>query len=371
MKVYFDNAATTRILDEFKEELLNIYTTYFANASSTHSLGKKARYMLEKSREVIAKDLNIPTKDIFFTSGSTESNNMILKGVALNKGKGHIITSSIEHLSILNVCKYLEEKGFDISYIKPNSKGIIETGEIEKNLREDTILVSIMAVNNETGVRMPVEEIGNMLKDKNIFFHSDMTQLILREKLDLSLFNIDGISASFHKFHGAKGSGFAYISSKYLIEKHIHGGEQEKNKRAGTENINSIIFSTKVYEHLSKNIENNIEHVKGLKEYLLKSLEKFGNRIIVNNKKNTIPHIINLQIRGKEIDYLLPLFDMNGVFLSGGSACQSGVIKPSNVLMEQGLSENEAKSSIRISLSIQNKKEEIDYFINVLENIIK
>ncbi|WP_064579911.1 cysteine desulfurase family protein [Streptobacillus moniliformis] len=371
MKVYLDNAATTKILDEFKEELLNIYTTYFANASSLHSPGKKTRYMLEKSREVIAKDLNVLTNDIFFTSGATESNNMILKGVALSKGKGHIITSSIEHLSILNVCKYLEEKGFTLSYIKPNNKGIIETKEIEKNLREDTILVTVMAVNNETGVRMPIEEIGNMLKEKNIFFHSDMTQLILREKLDLALFNVDAISASFHKFHGAKGSGFAYISSKHSIEKYIHGGHQEKNRRAGTENVHSIIFSAKVYEYLSNNIENNIKYIKNLRDYLIQNLEKFGDKIILNNSENTIPHIINIQIKDEDIEYLLPLFDMRGIFLSGGSACQSGAMKASNVLMEQGLSEKEAKSSIRISLSIQNKKEEIDYFIKVLDDIIK
>ncbi|WP_156300448.1 cysteine desulfurase family protein [Streptobacillus canis] len=370
MKVYLDNAATTRILDNFKDELLEIYTNTFANASSTHSLGKKSRYNLEKARDILAKDLNVLSKNIFFTSGATEANNMIIKGVALKKGKGHIITSSIEHPSVLNVCGYLEEKGFSVSYVKPNKEGLVETESILKEVREDTILVSLMAVNNETGVRMPIEEVGNVLKGKNIFFHSDMTQIILREKLDLSSFNIDGISASFHKLHAAKGCGFAYINPKFSLEKYMHGGHQEKNRRAGTENLHSILFSAKVYEYLANHLEENLKHIQDLRTYLEEKIAKFNGNVVINNTKHTIPHIVNIQIKGKDIEYMLPLLDMNGIYVSGGSACQSGAMKPSNVLMDQGLTEEEAKASIRLSLSLQNTKEEIDYFIEVLERII-
>lgn len=370
MKVYLDNAATTGILDEFKEELLNVFVTNFANASSIHALGKKSRYILEKSREIVANSLNVLPKDIFFTSGATESNNMIIKGVALSKGSGHIITSSIEHPSVLNVCKYLEEKGYEITYLRPDKYGRISKEDVISNIKESTILITIMAVNNETGVKMPIEDIGNAIKETNIFFHSDMTQLILKEKIDLSSFNIDGISASFHKLHGLKGAGIAYIKSKHQIEKILHGGHQEKNRRSGTENLQSIIYSSKVYEYLYNNIDKNLEYIKELRKYLGDKLEKLEGKVLVNNNKYTINHIINIQIIGKDIDYLLPLFDMNGIYISGGSACQSGAINPSTVLMEQGLSEEEAKASVRLSLSIQNTKEEIDYFIDVLKKIL-
>lgn len=366
MKIYFDNAASTKILDDFKKTYLEILDDY-ANPSSIHSLGKKSRYELEKARNLIADILNVKSSELVFTSGATELNNQILKAFET----WHIITSKIEHPSILNVCKYLEEKGTEITYLDVNEHGYINLDQLKSSIKENTKLVSIMAVNNETGVRQVIEEIGEFLKDKDIYFHSDITQMLMKEKVDIQKLNLDFFSASFHKFHGPKGLGLTYIKDGIVIEKLLHGGSQEKNKRSGTENYHSIIFASKVMKYMNDNLDENLKYIKELKEYFLKSLEKFKDKIKINNSVNVLDHFLNIQIKGKQLDYLLPLFDLNGIYISGGSACQSGVSKSSTVLLAQGLSENEANSSIRISLSIENTKEEIDYFILKLEEILE
>lgn len=370
MQVYFDNAASTKILEIFKEDIIKSYS-FYANPSSIHREGKKTRYELEKSREEIAKRLKIDSKELIFTSGATESNNILIKGLALKNPDGHIITSSIEHPSVLNVCKYLEGIGYSVTYLKPNKDGIISLDELKNSVKENTFLVSIMGVNNETGVKQPIKEIGEFLENTNIFFHSDITQLLLKDNLNFSEIKLDSFSASFHKIHGPKGLGLCYLSSKLKLDKIFHGGEQEKNRRSGTENVNSIILASKVFSYMFDNLENNIEYISNLENRLLKGLEKLKDKVVINGKNNRIHNIINLQIKGYEIDLLLPILDMRGIYVSGGSACQSGSLKVSNTLIEQGLSVEEAKSSIRVSLSIENTEEEIDYFLEVLEDITK
>lgn len=369
MKVYFDNAASTKILDNFKEKLWEIFNIY-ANPSSIHSAGKKSKFEIEKAREYIAKSLNVNSKEIIFTSGATEANNLIITSIAKTYPNAHIITSKIEHPSILKVCEALEKENYEISYINVDEDGIISLEELKNSIKENTKLVSIMAVNNETGVKQPIEEISEILKDKNIYFHSDMVQYIFKEKIDLKKLNLDAISLSFHKFHAPKGLGIAYIKDNFPSKKLIYGGLQEKNKRAGTENLNSIILGYEVYKYMEENLEKHRIYLEELSKYFIKSLEQFGDKIKLNNQKNKIPEIINLQIKGMDFQYLLPLFDLNGIYISAGSACQSGTLSPSKVLLAQNISELDAKASIRISLSIENKKEEIDYFIKVLHKIL-
>lgn len=369
MKVYLDNAASTRILDIFKEDILESYLVY-ANPSSVHSEGKLARYKLEKGRNSVAKRLGVDASELIFTSGATESNNLVIKGLAQKYPKGHIITTKIEHPSVLNVCKYLEEQGFEVSYLNVDSKGQILVDDLKNSIKDNTFLVSIMGVNNETGVKQPLYEIGNILKDKNIHFHSDLTQYILKEKIDVKALNLDSFSMSFHKIHGPKGLGLSYISNKIKLEKLQHGGMQEKNKRSGTESLNSIILSCKIFKYMFDNLDENIEKVKKIEKKLLDGLEKLYPLVKINCLENRIPNILNIQVVGKDIEYLIPLLDMKGICVSGGSACQSGTLKSSRVLLEQGLSEEEARASIRVSLSIENTEEEIEYFLNVLKDII-
>lgn len=366
MSIYFDNAASTKILDIFKEDLVRIYGMY-GNPSSIHSLGKKSRYEIEKAREYIAKSLNIPSRDLIFTSGATESTNLIIKGIAEKKGKGHIVTTSIEHPSVLNVCKYLENKGFRVTYIKPDKNGDISVKDVEDAIEEDTFLVSIMAINNETGKKFPIKEISKVLKNKNIYFHSDIVQYLIKEKIDVQELGIDAFSASFHKFHGPKGLGLCYINSNIPYTKQIHGGEHEMNKRSGTENLNSIILGFEVYKYMNENIEKNRKILDDLMSYFISKLDILKDKVKINSRGI---NILNLQIIGKDIQYILPLLDMEGVCVSGGSACQSRSLRASQVLLEQGLSVDEAMSSIRISFSIENSFDEIDSFIDILKKIL-
>lgn len=368
MEVYFDNAATTKILDEIKEELIDIYNKY-GNPSSLHKLGRDSRYNIEAFRKKIAKTFNVDEKDLIYTSSATEANNLIIKGIAKKFLKGHIITSKVEHKSILRVCEYLESKGYEVTYLNVSEDGNIDIEELKSNIKENTFLVSIMAVNNETGVKNPIKEIGNILKDKKIYFHSDIVQYALKEKIDVEKLNLDAFSLSFHKLHGPKGIGLAYINSKVPFEKSMHGGFQERNKRAGTENLTSIVIASKIYLNLYDNLEKDNEYIKKLNMYFLDKLKEFGDKIRINGK-NRVNNILNIEIKDKNIEYLLPLFDLNGIYLSGGSACQSGALSPSHVLISMGLSDKRANSCIRISLSRYNNFEEIDYFIETLKNIL-
>lgn len=369
-RIYFDNAASTKILDNFKNDILEIFE-FYGNPSSVHTEGKKARYEIEKVREYISSSLNIPvSKDLIFTSGATESNNMIIKGVANIKGSGHIITTSIEHPSVLRVCEYLEIKGFEITYLKPNINGVITSKMVEDALKDNTIIVSIIAVNNETGAIQPIHEIGKILKNKDIHFHSDIVQYLLKDKIDVQNLNLDSFSASFHKFHGPKGLGLAYIKQSEKFEKLLHGGSHEKNKRAGTENLHSILLGGRVYKFMNENLEKNIEYMRKLSDKFIENLEKISDKVKLNILENRISNIFNIQLINKDIQYMLPILDMNGVSVSGGSACQSGTLSPSYVLISQGLNEKEALSSIRVSLSIINTIEEIDTFFEILSKNI-
>lgn len=365
MKVYFDNAASTKVRKEVVDFLIESYEKNYANPSATHNYGRENRVLLEKARLEVANVINANQQDIIFTSGATESNNLAIKGVLSKTNKKEIITSKIEHSSVLKLMQELE-KDYIIHYVKVKNTGEVDIEDIKSKINENTALVSIMAVNNETGVKQDIYSIGQLLKDRDIHFHVDAVQLITKEKIDVKELNIDSLSMSAHKFYGTKGVGMLYIKDSIEIQKQIIGGSQERNKRAGTENFNSILASSLALKIAVDNMQKEQEYIAQLNKYFISKLD---DRFSINGE-NRINNIINIQVKGKNIQLLLAMLDMKGIMVSGGSACMSGSIKASNVLLEMGLSEKQAYSSIRISFSIYNTKEEIDYFFNVMENIL-
>lgn len=364
-KIYFDNAASTKIREEVLDYLVDCCRKYYANPSAVHDLGRQSRVMLEKARSKVASLLNVKPQDILFTSGATESNNLAIRGLISKSKKKEIITSSIEHSSILKLMEQLEKEGYTVHYVKALSNGQIDIEDFARYLNKNTCLVSIMAVNNETGTRQPIDKISEILKDRDVYFHVDAAQLMGKQEIDPYFLGIDSLTGSAHKFYGPKGVGILYLKDDIEIQKQMYGGPQERNKRPGTENLNAILATSYAMEISYKNMKKENEYIKELSDYLISKLDK--NYVI--NGENRIPSIINIQIKNKNIQTLVPLLDMKKIMISAGSACMSGSISPSKVLLNMGLSEEEARSSIRVSLGIHNTKEEIDYFITCLEKL--
>ncbi|VWL84841.1 cysteine desulfurase family protein [Oceanivirga miroungae] len=368
MQVYLDNAATTNLRKEVLEKITEIYEKTYANPSSVHSFGRESRALLENARNRVAKNLNILAKDIIFTSGATESNNLAIRGIVNAKGKDkEIICSSIEHSSILNLVKQLELEGYIVKYIRVNENGIIDLEHLKSLINENTGLITVMAVNNEIGSIQPIEKISDMIKGKNIHFHVDAVQMIGKKELKPYELGIDSMSISFHKLYGPKGVGVLYIKDNIEIKKAFYGGEQERNKRPGTENLHSILLADIALDYAINNMEKESKYVKELMDYLVDNIKDLEN--IKIHGENRIDNILNISIKGKNIQMLLPILDMRGIYVSGGSACMSGSVSGSYVLKNMGLSEDEVMSSIRISLGIHNTKEEIDYLISVIKGI--
>lgn len=364
-KIYFDNAASTKMREEVLDYLIETSNKYYANPSSVHELGRQSRVLLEKARSTVANLLNVKSQDIIFTSGATESNNLAIRGLISKSKKKEIVTSSIEHSSVLNLMKQLENEGYKVHYTKVLTNGSIDIEDFKKKINRNTCLVSIMAVNNETGTRQPIDKVAEIIKDKDIYFHVDAAQLMGKQEIDPYLLGIDSMTGSAHKFYGPKGVGILYLKDDIEIQKQIFGGPQERNKRAGTENLNSILATSRALEIAYKNMDKENKYLKELSDYLLSKLnDNFG-----INGENRIPSILNIQIKNKNIKTLVPLLDMKGIMISAGSACMSGSISASKVLLNMGLSELEAQSSIRVSFGIHNTKEEIDYFVDCLEKL--
>ena len=367
MKAYFDNAATTKMRKEVLDFLINSYENTYANPSSVHTFGRESRSLLEKSRNKIANLLKVKSQDIIFTSNATESNNLAIKGILAKSNKKEIITSKIEHSSILNIMYELEKKGYIVHYVKVNKTGEINLEDFESKINSNTALVCIMAVNSETGVKQPIKGISQILKKSNekIYFHVDAVQMVGKSHIDIYDLGIDSLSASAHKFYGPKGVGILYIRDEIEIEKLFQGGSQERNKRSGTENINGILATELALSIAYDNMNKESKYIEELNNYLV---SKIKGKFVINGE-NRVNNIINIQIKNKNIQFILPMLDMRGIMVSGGTACMSGSLKPSIVLSEMGLSEEESNSSIRISLSIYNTKEEIDYLVDCLEKI--
>ena len=372
--IYFDNAATTKILPEVVDEMSKSFDEHWGNPSSVHRQGQKSRAAIEKSREVIAKLLQVEPKEIIFTSGGAESNNLILRGILnANKSKGkHLITSKIEHSTILKTCIALEKEGYDITYLDVTENGMVDIEQLKNAIRDDTVIISIMYVNNETGVIQPIDKISKIIEGTNIVLHTDAVQGIGKEQILPKKQGIQALSAAAHKFYGPKGVGFLYLDEKYIIEKEITGGSQERNRRSGTENVHSIVGMAKALEIVYSDMLEEQEREKEMQNYLEKSLKNEICNIKINcGNAKRISSVVNITLDDCDVQTLMAALDMEGICVSGGSACMSGAMETSHVLKAMGLSERDLKSSIRISLGRYNNKDEIDIFIQKLKEIVK
>ena len=375
--VYLDNAATTKMSGKVIEEMTKSFSENYGNPSSVHSLGQRAKSAVERARHIVAQNLKIETTEIVFTSGGAEGNNLVIRGfLKANRHKGkHIITSKIEHSTILKAFEQLENEGYEVSYISVDENGAVDIEELKQELREDTALVSIMFVNNETGVIQPIKEIGEILAERNIFFHTDAVQAIGKLEIFPKELKIGALTATAHKFYGPKGAGFVFIDKKYSLEKEIWGGSQERNRRAGTENVHGILGLGVALEEVYENLEKMLEKEEKLQSYLENKLKieigKLGKKIKINGEiADRIKTTTNVYIEGVDIQMLLVALDLRGICISGGSACMSGSLENSHVLKAMGLTDEELKGSFRISIGKDTTIEEIDYFVENLIEVI-
>lgn len=375
-QVYMDYSATTYTKPEVLEEMLPFFTENFGNPSSLYSFSDKTKKAVNLARERVAKVLNAEKNEIFFTSGGSEADNWALKGIAYaNKNKGnHIITTKIEHHAILHTAQFLEKEGFKVTYLPVNEEGFVSVEDVKTAITDETILVSIMFANNEIGTIEPIKEIGKLCKEKNIYFHTDAVQAIGHVDIDVKDMNIDLLSMSAHKFYGPKGVGALYIRNGVKIQNLIHGGGQERGKRASTENIAGIVGLGKAIELAIENMPEENKKLANLRGKLIKEVEKRIPEVKLNGPRDMskrLPNNVNISFIGIEGETLLLDLDMNGIFGSTGSACASASLDPSHVLLSIGLPHEVAHGSLRLSLGAKNTEEDIDYVLEVLPKIIK
>lgn len=375
MKIrYFDNAATTAVRDEVLMEMLPYFSCNFGNASALYEIGKKSKKAIENSRCRVAKAINANKDEIYFTSCGSESDNLALKGIlkAYRNYGNHLITTKIEHPAILNTAKSLENEGIDVTYLNVDRNGFIDLGELQRCIRPETILISIMFANNEIGTIQEIQKIGELARRNNIIFHTDAVQAIGNVKIDVQKLNIDALSMSAHKFYGPKGMGALYIRNGIEFKKIQDGGHQEKDKRAGTENVAGIVGLGKAIEIANNNIEQYCSRLYNLRQYFLKLVkEQIPNVRINGDLERRLPGNANIRIEGIKSKELLPLLDTDGICVSVGSACSSGNINPSHVLLAIGLSKEEAESSIRVTFGRENTKEDVEFLVEKLKKAVE
>ena len=371
--IYLDNAATTKVRKEVLEEMLPYFTEYYTNPSSIYRASREVSKKVEDARELLAKTINASKDEIYFTSGGSESDNWAIKKIMIgrmNKGK-HIITTKIEHHAILESCHYLEKLGFEVTYLNVDKDGIINLSELESSIREDTIMVSVMAANNEIGSVMPLKEIGEICKKHNIIFHTDAVQAYGNINIDVNLMNIDLLSTSAHKIEGPKGIGFLYVRKDVSILPLINGGMQERGKRAGTTNAPSIIGFAKAAELKFSEMEKNNLYVLSLREHLIdRVLNEIPYSKLNGSRIKRLPGNANFSFQFIEGEGMLLKLDAKGICASSGSACTSGSLDPSHVLLAIGLPHEIAHGSLRLTMNHDNTMEEIDYVVDTLKEII-
>ena len=372
--IYLDNAATTKLSQEVLQEMLPYFTEYYENPSAIYSYAGEARKAVSRARETVASIIGAKTEEIYFTAGGSESDNWALVGVAESyqeKGK-HIITTTIEHHAILHTCDYLEKKGFEISYVNVDEDGVVKLDELKAAIRPDTILISVMAANNEIGTIEPLKEIGAIAREHNILFHTDAVQAFAHIPLNVEEMNIDMLSASGHKINGPKGVGFLYIRKGVKIGSFIHGGAQERRRRAGTHNVPGIVgMGSAAALSVEKQEEKNSKQVQ-LRDYLIdRVLKEIPYTRLNGHRTNRLPNNANFCFRFIEGESLLILLDQNGICGSSGSACTSGSLDPSHVLLAIGLPHEIAHGSLRLTLSEETTREEIDFTVEKLKEIVE
>lgn len=367
--VYADNAATSKVLPEVVESMIPYLEKNFGNPSSIYSIGKEAKEVVERSRKTIAECINADPDEIFFTSCGTESDNWAIKSSYYPEK--HIISSKIEHHAVLKPLHSLERQGARISYLSPDKFGIISPDSLEKEISSDTNFVSIMTANNEIGTIQPIEDFAQICKGHKVRFHTDAVQAVGHVKIDVKSLGVDMLSASAHKFNGPKGIGFLYVRKGISLTPFIHGGAQERNRRAGTENVPYIVGMAKALEIASNNIESNGAHLVKLQKKLIDNILKIPESILTGHPSKRIPGTASFCFKGIEGESLLLNLDFCGIYSSSGSACTSGSLDPSHVLLAIGLPHEIAHGSLRFSLGHDNSIDDVDYIISVLPPIVE
>ncbi len=371
--IYLDNAATTRTAPEVVEAMLPYFTEYYGNAGSIYGLAGESRKALLRARETIAGTLGAEANEIYFTAGGSESDNWALKAVFeawQDKGR-HIITSRIEHHAVLHTCEYLEKMGARVTYLDVDSEGLVDPGQLERAIRPDTILISVMAANNEVGTIQPVKEIGEIAAAHGILFHTDAVQAYGHLPLAVQECHIDLLSASAHKFNGPKGAGFLYVGKKAGIRSFIHGGQQERGRRAGTENVPGIVGMAAAARRAHEHMEERAQKERMLRDYLIGRIEAEIPDVALNgHRTKRLPNNVNFSFADMEGETMLIMLDMAQICASAGSACTSGAVDPSHVLLAMGLSGERARGSLRLTLSEENTREELDTVVEELARIV-
>lgn len=374
MKIYLDNSATTALDKNALAAMLPYFGGVFGNASSLHSFGREALKAVDASRETIAKIINAKFSEIYFTSGGTESDNWALRGaVAASKYKvKHIVTTAIEHLAVLDTCRLLEKEGVEVTYLPVNSEGLVSLDAVKAAVKDNTVLVSVMAANNEMGALQPIAEIGAFCREEGIYFHTDAVQAMESVQIDVEKMNIDMLSMSAHKFHGPKGIGVLYIRSGVRLGRIITGGHQERGFRAGTTDTPLIVGMAKALEITANEREEYIERVTKLRDYFIdRALKEIPYCYLNGGREKRLPNNVNLSFGYIEGESILMLLDLNGIAVSSGSACSSGSLEASHVILALGVQEELAHSSIRFSLGRETTKEELDYTLQILKESVE
>lgn len=374
MKIrYFDNAATTRVKEEVLQEMFPYFCEEYGNPSSMYSVGREAKRALEKARVRVAKLINCKPKEIYFTGCGSESDNTAIKGIAYkNRKKGnHIITSKIEHPAVLHTCQSLEKHGFEVTYLNVDKDGFINLSELENSIKPNTILISIMFANNEIGTIEPIREISKIAKKHNIIFHTDAVQACGNVDIDVRKLRIDMLSLSGHKLYAPKGVGALYVKEGIEFEKFMDGGHQEKDKRGGTENVAEIVGLGKAAELAKNNMEKHQEHLRTLRDYYIKNIEeKITDAKLNGPRENRLPGNANFSFPGINGEELLIYLDERGICASSGSACTTGSMDPSHVLVAIGLDKNMSKGALRTSFGEENTLEDVDFLVDSLVEIL-
>lgn len=372
--VYLDNSATTKVSERVFEAMVPYLTEHYGNPSSIYGIGREAHAAIDEAREKVAKAINAKSREIYFTGCGTESDNWAIKGAARHlakKGKKHIITSVFEHHAVLHTCQSLEKEGFEVTYLTVDSEGYVSPSDVENAIREDTALVTIMYANNEIGTIQPIAEIGKICRDKKVLFHTDAVQAIGNVRIDVQAENIDMLSLSGHKIHAPKGVGALYVRQGVVIDNFMDGGAQENNKRGGTENLASIVGLGAAMEEAHNGLEGKAAKLTVLRDKLIDNLLKIPHTRLNGGRENRLCTNVNISFEGIEGEGLLLLLDLNGIAGSSGSACTSGSLDPSHVLLAIGLEHGIAHGSLRLSLGRYNTEEDVDYALQVIPQVVE
>ena len=370
--IYFDHAATTAVAPEVLREMIPYFSKNYGNASSMYEIARISKKAMNEARARVAHAIGASPREIYFTSCGSESDNLAIKGIAYaNKEKGrHIITSKIEHNAVLNSCARLEEQGFEVTYLNVDQNGFVNLNELENAIREDTILITIMFANNEVGTIEPIEKIAQIAHKHDVIFHTDAVQAIGNVKIDVRKMGIDALSMSAHKFYGPKGVGALYVKEGINFQRIQDGGHQERDKRAGTENVAGIVGLGKAIELAYKNFDKHYDYLKNLRDYYIERVEKEIPYAKLNGDRiKRLPGNANFSFDGLSGEKMLFTLDLHGICASAGSACATGSLLPSHVLSAMGIPENLANATLRTTFGMENTKEDIDYLIKCLKSM--